>query len=374
MKKAVLILLVIVLGIGLKAQSDYALVISADLDCIVKLDGKLIGKVLKGEKKEVDVTKGVHMVNATTLDGYYKVHKEVNVKSVKEFVEINLSSKIAETIENDKLLRKHDMVFVEGGQFIMGDKTNDGDRDEHLHKVMVNSFYIGKYEVTVEKFRQFVDATDHETRAEKDGWAYNWNGSLLAKEYGTNWRNISTDPKAPVTCVSWLDAVKYCNWLSEKDGFNQCYTITEDTVVAFNTTANGYRLPTEAEWEFAARGGRKSKDYKFSGGNKGYDQGWVKENADYKVHRVGTKAPNELGIYDMSGNTSEWCYDRYYKDYYLSDGGIHKNPIGPEDGNGRVQRGGGILFPVRYSRVANRQMATENEKGMMDGFRIVRNI
>jgi formylglycine-generating enzyme len=370
--KNYILLVITALCFNTYAQSDYFLIVTSDLDCFLRVDGKQVAKIFKGLKKQIPITKGIHIISAITLDGYYKEQKEVNVKNQKEFVQINLLAKIASTKEHDKLLKRHNMVYVEGGSFQMGDIFGDGDRDEFKHKVQLNSFYIGRFEVTVEMFRQFIDATSYETRADKDGWAYTWNGQRIIQEYGANWSTTALEPKAPVACIAWLDAIKYCNWLSLKEGFKSCYKII-DTTVAFNQSADGYRLPTEAEWEFAARGGRKSKGYKFSGGNAGLDYGWVKENSDYKIHRVGLKKPNELGIYDMIGNVSEWCYDYYFKDYYLSDGGIHKNPIGPEDGRGRSQRGGGALFPVRYSRPSNRQMATENEKSVLEGFRIVRN-
>jgi len=368
-----ILLVLSVLSLNLNGQSDFFLVVNSDLNCFLKIDGKQVAKISAGIKQQIPITKGTHIVSAITLDGYYKDQHEINIKNQKEYLSINLLAKIAETKENDKLLRRHNMVYVEGGTFIMGDQSGDGDHDEYKHQVLVNSFYIGRFEVTVEMFRQFIDATSYETRAEKDGWAYAWNGQRIIQDYGANWSTVSSDPKAPVNCIAWLDAIHYCNWLSQKEGFKPAYII-KDTLVDFVRSANGYRLPTEAEWEFAAKGGRKSRGYKYAGGNNGLEYGWVKENSDYKLHRVGLKKPNELGIYDMIGNVSEWCYDYYFKDFYLSDGGVHKNPIGPKDGKGRSQRGGGALFPLRYSRVSNRQMATENEKGILEGFRIVRNL
>lgn len=371
--KNLLLVFVFVLSATLSnaQHSDYELTVTADITCFLKIDGKQF-KVEKQQAQTFPISRGVHMIVATTLDGYYKIHNEFFVNKNKEFLEINLTAKIAETIENDKLLKRHNLTYVQGGTFKMGDRIGNGDRDEHLHQVQVNSFYIGKFEITKEQFRQFVDATGYETRAEKDGWAYTWNGQRIIKEYGANWNNVTSDPRSAVTCIAWLDAVKYCNWLSKKEGFELCYGII-DTVVSFHSEANGYRLPTEAEWEFAARGGRKSKGYEYSGGNDPAELGWTKANANYQIHRVGLKKSNELGIHDMVGNVSEWCWDKSYKDYYLTDGGIHKNPLGPEKGKGRVQRSGGALFPARYARVANRGMASEDEKGIMEGFRIVRN-
>ncbi len=170
------------------------------------------------------------------------------------------------------------MVIVKGGTFQMG--SNDGEDDENpVHSVTVGDFYMGKHEVTVGEFRKFTDETKYKTDAEKGGGAFYWTGSEWKQDSNKNWKSPGFDQKDnyPVTCVSWNDAVEYCNWLSKKEGAV-------------------YRLPTEAEWEYAARGGNQSKGYEYSGSNNINDVGWYWDNSSQKTHPVGTKKTNELGI------------------------------------------------------------------------------
>jgi len=167
-------------------------------------------------------------------------------------------------------------VYVEGGSFMMG--SNDGEDDvKPVHKVTVSPFWIGKYEVTVEEFREFVDDTGYRTDAERKGGAYIWNGSNWEQKSDANWRNpyFPQNDRHPVTCISWYDALTYCNWRSGREGLRSVYSIKGGAnlsdwskgEIICDWTANGYRLPTEAEWEFAALGGVKSKGYKYSGSN-----------------------------------------------------------------------------------------------------------
>lgn len=217
------------------------------------------------------------------------------------------------------------MVNVDGGTFMMG--NNSGSADEQpLHKVSVNNFYIGRFEVTYTEFRRFIVATGYITDSEqpdslrmKNGlahrainngtWNKNANGSLIPL----------ADSLKPVGNISWNDAVAYLNWLSKMTG-------------------KAFRLPTEAEWEFAAKGGTKSKGYKYIGGNDLNQVAWYLGNSDRRVHTGGQKLPNELGIYDMSGNVREWCFDWYSEFYYKVS--PDSNPTGPAAGSNRVLRGG----------------------------------
>lgn len=141
--------------------------------------------------------------------------------------------------------------------------------------------------------------------------------------------------------------------------------------------ANGYRLPTEAEWEFAAKGGNYSKGFRYSGSNLYNKVAWVQENSAYKVRDVGMKLPNELGIFDMSGNVLEWCWDIYNDQYYTISS--FNNPKGAsltlvEEDYARVVRGGGAIYPHRHSRISNRSRATEVWNSDMIGFRLVRHL
>jgi uncharacterized protein (TIGR02145 family) len=191
------------------------------------------------------------------------------------------------------------MVFVEGGTFQMG--SNSGDSDEKpVHTVTVSSFYMDKTEVTQAEYR---------------------------KVMGKNPSWFSGCDDCPVEQVSLYDANEYAKKV-------------------------GKRLPTEAEWEYAARGGNKSKGYRYSGGNNLDAVGWYDNNSDDKTHPVAQKQPNELGLYDMSGNVGEWCSDWYSDSYYSYS--PKNDPQGPKGYRSRVLRGGGWSSSDVSCRVANR--------------------
>lgn len=216
-----------------------------------------------------------------------------------------------------------------------------------VHRVTVDSFYIAKYEVTFEEYDKFCE----EMKKDKPPDQGMGRG------------------RRPVIEVNWYDAVEYCNWLSSQEGFVPCYTIKDKTVVC-DFTANGYRLPTEAEWEYAARGGHKSKGYIYCGGNLADEVGWYFENAEVKTHPVGEKKPNELGLYDMGGNVWEWCWDRYDENYYQKS--PRNNPQGPSAGSLRVVRGGSYRYPS-YCLVPDYRFYSHPLYGSDHlGFRLVR--
>ncbi len=200
-----------------------------------------------------------------------------------------------------------EMVRVEGGTFRMGatsEQEDDAYSDEKpVHSVILSSYYIGKTEVTQ---------------------------ALWQAVMGSNPSNFK-GADLPVECVSWNDCQEFIQKLNSLTGRN-------------------FRLPTEAEWEFACRGGNNSCGYKYSGSNNLGNVAWYDENSGGQTHRVATKAPNELGIYDMSGNVWEWCSDWYadYTSYSQTD------PTGPQSGSGRVYRGGGWYCDVGSCRSSNR--------------------
>ncbi|MBN1969917.1 MAG: SUMF1/EgtB/PvdO family nonheme iron enzyme [Candidatus Delongbacteria bacterium] len=277
-------------------------------------------------------------------------------KEVLYFLESSQSIS-ANQIRSDKLIITENMVFVEGGEFEMGDNFGDGYKEENpVHKVFVDSFLIGKYPVTQ---KQYEETT------------------------GINPSSFKREDHHPVETVSWYDAVEFCNKKSEKEGLQKCYTIDKSRkdpnnnnsydnlkwIVTCDFTKNGYRLPTEAEWEYAAKGGKKSsRSYKFSGSSNLDAIGWYAENSNNRSHPVGEKQPNELGIYDMSGNVWEWCWD-WYGSYSSSS---QTNPKGASSGSSRVLRGGSWLYFDDSCRVAYRRYYDPYYGDYDFGFRLVR--
>lgn len=234
----------------------------------------------------------------------------------------------------DSLLTSIDtsMIWVEGGSFQMGSNTIQGCKPQH--NVSVSSFYMSKFFITVEQFRCFIHNTNHKTSADLTGGGYVVDkGDKFIFKKGVNWRcdeygvpRPSDQKNYPVLYVNWHDGKAFCDWLSKISG-------------------KKYRLPTEAEWEFAAKGGVKSKGYLYSGSNNLDEVAWHAKNAKFRVHPVGLKKPNELGLYDMTGNIWQWCDDWYGEDYYHHS--PTKDPKGPKSGTEKVCKGACFLsgFP-----------------------------
>ena len=217
-----------------------------------------------------------------------------------------------------------EMVYVEGGSFDMGATTEQGseaDSDEYpVHSVTLSDYYIGKCEVTQELWEAVM-------------------GSNPSRFKGA---------QKPVEQVSYNDCREFVSRLNSLTGKN-------------------FRLPTEAEWEYAARGGNKSLHYKYSGSGNIGDVAWYSSNSGDKTHAVGTKTANELGIYDMSGNVWEWCSD--WKGGYSA--GAQTNPQGPSSGSYRVLRGGSWYDYARNCRVSNRSSYDPSISGSIRGLRLV---
>ncbi len=238
-----------------------------------------------------------------------------------------------------------EMIFVQGGTYEMGDHFNEGEANEFpVHEVTISSFFIGQYEVTQGEYEAVM-------------------GSNPASGYGVG-------DNYPVYYETWYDAVEYCNALSVQESLTPCYNLS-DWSCDFN--ADGYRLPTEAEWEYADRGGVNWTDnYRYSGttDNLG-DYAVYDANDPGGTTEVGSKLPNQLGIYDMSGNVWEWCWDWYSSSYY-SNSPIN-NPTGPESSSNRVGRGGGWVNDAACCRVADRSYDNPSYgSGNCIGFRILR--
>lgn len=216
-----------------------------------------------------------------------------------------------------------DMIAVEGGTFTMGATSEQGsdvfNDEKPAHQVTLSSYYIGKTEVTQELWQAVM-------------------GSNPSNFSGTN---------LPVEQVSWEDCQTFITKLNELTGKN-------------------FRLPTEAEWEYAARGGNKSQGYMYSGSNTIDDVAWYSLNSSKITHPVATKAPNELGIYDMSGNVREWCSD--WKGDYSSS--AQTNPTGPTSGSFRVRRGGGWGDDAGGCRVSYRDYNYPTNRNYYLGLRL----
>ena len=245
------------------------------------------------------------------------------------------------------------MVKVQGGTFKMGSKDSDNsaDNDEQKeHSVTVKDFEICKFEITVWQWKEYVKANKLKMPLKPTwGWQDNY----------------------PINNITWYEAIAYCNWLSKREKLDLVYSQNGPNVTC-DFTKNGYRLPTEAEWEYAAKGGNKSKETRYSGSNNQDEIAWHKANSNASPHTIGTKLPNELGIYDMSGNVWEWCWDWYNKDYYKVEDG--KNPRGPVMGERKSVRGGSWDSKLNYMRPANRISTIPNKTHEFYGFRVARSI
>lgn len=260
------------------------------------------------------------------------------------------------------------MVFIKGGCFKMGNAFKDGNEDEEpVHKVCVDDFYLGKYEVTVGEFRAFVHDTGYRTEAERGDGMHYWSGSEWERKEDIYWDNTGfpQEDRQPVVGVSWNDTQEFIKWLNK--GFD-----------------GKIHLPTEAEWEYAARSG--GKKYKYSWGN-GRPSGNVAEETTKRVFPswpawqgyddgflftapVGSFEPNELGLYDMTGNVWEWCSDWYDKEYYKQK--IKHNPKGPSSGLLRVNRGSCWHCGPEFNRITFRSYIYPDYRFITLGFRLAK--
>ena len=244
---------------------------------------------------------------------------------------INLSNISNSSVNSDheRILQElaNNMIYVQGGRFTMGVARKqgwlsaifEGNNDNPAHSVTLSSFYICKYEVTQELWQAVMDSNPSRFKGNRK----------------------------PVEQVSWNDCQTFISMLNALTGKN-------------------YRLPTEAEWEFAARGGIKSKGYKYSGSNTLDDVAWCEDNSGETTHEVGTKSPNELGLYDMSGNVWEWCND-WYGNYISSPS---NNPTGPGSGTDRVHRGGCWYSIASCCRSSIRSYSTPGHRYYALGLRL----
>ncbi len=264
-----------------------------------------------GRKSFTDIPVGNYELIISN-DGY-KTHKETIKLTADNTVQKQFSLEEGSDVPDG-------FVYVQGGTFQMGSKSGDSD-EKPVHSVTLSDFFISKYEVTQAEWQEIM---------ENDPSHFKGNNN-------------------PVEKVSWYDAVDFCNKKSLKDGLEPVYSGSGKNIKC-DFSKNGYRLPTEAEWEFAARGGNKSKGYTYSGSNNIDEVAEYEGNNNKSTKAVGGKKPNELGIYDMSGNVWEWCWD-WYGDYSSS---AQTDPLGPNSGSNRVKRGGSWIYSAAYCRVAFR--------------------
>lgn len=237
-----------------------------------------------------------------------------------------------------------DTVFIEGGIYTMGSAY--GEKDEGPHEVTVNSFYIDKHEVTNREYAAFLNAVGKHDPDWIDFEKFYHEERCRIILVDNRYTVEPGYEKHPVVCVSWTGAMAFA-----------CYY--------------DMRLPTEAEWEYAARGGKKGlpHQYAYAGSNNLDAVGWYNLNAGHRIHPVARKSPNEAGLYDMSGNLYEWCSDYYDAKYYFS--GPKINPKGPDSSDVRVVRGGNVFFPDSACRSANRGVWPWRDKNVGIGFRCV---
>jgi len=326
------------------------------------LTGDIGEKIAPGEGKHIIWNTGVVFDSLFCTDLRFRLAvmntDSITLQSKTGLFYIDRNSRGYEEYKNDK--DGSILIKIPAGEFRMGTPAGEGEIDEHpQHKVYLNEYYIGKYEVTNEQFEQFINATGYATDAEKKGRGILIEGDKWVEKEGVNWRyyNSTEREKHPVVLVSWNDTQAYCVWAR-------------------------LQLPTEAEWEKAARGmdGReypwgndwnaakcisKETDTDFIISKKGYvDMGESKSTLPVGSYSNGTSV---YGCYDLAGNAWEWCND-WYGGYYTS--GLYQNPKGPLLGDHRVLRGGSFYSVSWTCRSAFRIWSEPSFQRPLYGFRV----
>ncbi len=281
-----------------------------------------------------------------------KIEKEKNAK-IDTTKSISIDKKEIEML-GIKLIGVHGSAYSRG--------SNVGNEDEMpSHLVTVGSFFIGKYEITNAQFCQFLNDYNSETvidstfKGQPILYESKNNADWSVKKVGKEWAPAKGKEDFPVINITRYGANEFCNWLSIK-------------------TNKKFRLPTEAEWEFAAKGGRNCANYTFSGSNNAFDVAWYDDSNGAKKQVAGTKKTglknkNELGIYDMSGNVAEWCTDWYSEVFYKHN--KQDNPKGPNTGTQKVIRGGSWNYGSIYGKTNVRYFKAPDSYGNFIGFRVV---
>lgn len=275
-------------------------------------------------------------------------------------------ARVLETLERElqpvrrTVFTAPETVAVPAGEFAMG--CADFEREQPVHRVRVRAFEIGKYPVTVGQFAEFVEDTGFLTEADRRDCSNVWVHNRLEAVRGVNWRcnaggfaHAQDEADHPVVHVSWNDAQAYCLWLSRRTG-------------------HSWRLPSEAEWEYAARGGphHAKSNPPYSGGADLDAVAWHAGNAEGQTHPVGTRRPNALGILDMSGNVLEWCADCWRDSY--QEAGDDGRAFDTGDCSARVVRGGSWRSGSHWCRVSFRSQFAQSSPADDVGFRVVREV
>ncbi|MDA3950112.1 MAG: SUMF1/EgtB/PvdO family nonheme iron enzyme [Spirochaeta sp.] len=305
----------------------------------VYLDGERIGELGAGQSATLsDVETGSRRLEVRYDDG----EGETSTVTVRSGTAATARFSYVERAEVRESIPTE---FVQGGTFRMGSPSGGNDNERPVRSVTVSSFRMARTATTFAQYDEFARATSRDLPNDR-GWGRG---------------------ERPVINVTWYDAVAYANWLSEQDGLTPAYRIS-GTNVSWNQGANGWRLPTEAEWEFAARGGTQSRDYTYAGSDDVNAVAWYRENSNSRTQPVGGKRANEVGLYDMSGNVWEWMWD-WFGDYPSS---AQTDPSGPSSGSRRVLRGGSWGGTATDSRSADRYGGPPGFRNGNSGFRLVR--
>ncbi len=270
---------------------------------------------------------------------------ELPLEELRDIPDAEMTASLSETKLNEPL----DMGEVPGGTFLMGSRESDRDAlddEKPQHEVMLSAFCISRYPITRQLYRDIV-------------------GSSPAQ-----WDRDSDDEQLPANYVNWSDAVQFCNALSVRVGLSPCYRI-DGNDVEWDREADGYRLPTEAEWEYACRAGTNTKWFFGDDSRELGDYAWFRGNSENRVHPVGEKKPNAWRLYDMSGNVWEWCWD-WFAEYSSQRIRALSDPTRPKKSSSRVWCGGSCNDSPRSLRSASRRWSNPERRNAIIGFRCVR--
>ena len=280
-----------------------------------------------------------------------------------------------------------DMVFIPGGEFLMGDHHDGMSEALPVHAVFVDSFYMGRYEITHQQYCNYLNSAYMKGLVQVIGGAVYPTGggrvycsTTASSSYscitwdGSSFGVVPAKEDHPMADVTWYGAAAYCNWRSQEEGYQQCYNLS---TWECDFSKNGYRLPTEAEWEYAARGGEHSPYYRYPWGDNidGSKANYSNSGDPYETGSYPWTTPvdyypaNGYGLYDMAGNVWDWCNDWYSATYYGSS--PYDNPTGPAFGMGRVLRGGCWFFGADTCRIAIRFNIGPSGRSSSGGFRVV---